>query len=626
VLVFNQDERTPSTLCDNVRNVGYDPNAIVKQSSTGPFDVDVTVEYRINASWYTFATAENRTITGVLGGEYQQFCWNFTLAAGPWRATVFADAHHEVNESNESNNIVTTYFTIRPTPLPDLVPLSLQITPQVAKPGDTQAFSVIVANRGTAAASVVSWVDVTDSTGTLLARLKVPPLLVDQSVTLGFGTHPDQRPAGDFVATALVNSLGNVTESNTTNDAISAAFTILPHPEPDLTLENVTLNGTREDRHGLRVVGEIANAGNASAYNATLRLYLDGEAARDFTVPTTLTPNGTAPFQFFFVLTAGNHTIRVLADPDDLIAELDKSNNEWDDNVTILPTPANDTLPNLVVDRLGAEPLDPSPGEVVNVTGLVTNLGLTRSAPTTVAFYLGAQLLGSARVGGVAPGVSVSFRFGWATPPPGPYELRAMVNPQGLLNESDTSDDNYTIDFDVVPPTPEAIPINDSAGSGAPDLAGNATGSGAPTNGSVTIEPASGNGTILEMPQVTLDTRPVPGGVKGIVSVSLRNPSLDPLDGVTISFTVDGRNLVTKLVPSIAAAATTSLTSGEVDLPAGSHTIGIVAQLVGSDAPIINETRPYTAEAGQKSLVPALPLAGAALAALAVAVLRRRRG
>ena len=90
--------------------------------------------------------------------------------------------------------------------------------------------------------------------------------------------------------------------------------------------------------------------------------------------------NGTAHIPARFTPGAGDHTIRVIADPDDKIGEIIESNNEA--NKTIYVEPCRDPA---VVDIMFDTQM-PDPGDAVNLTATVTNHG-NRTATFTVDLY-----------------------------------------------------------------------------------------------------------------------------------------------------------------------------------------------------------------------------------------------
>ena len=646
------DERAPTKLCNTASNVGYDPtvtrdpvtgNYVGQPAAlpTGSFNVRIRVERNLTVNgtitWRLLDDEQTRIQAGPGGGQGVETCWNFTLEAGHYRAIVDVDSANEVAEANartnatynpaEDNNKRITAFPVDPTPRPDLKVSQISVQPRNARPGDTQLFSATIVNTGRTNSSL-TWVDLVDATGRI-ARLRLAPLQPLQSLRVVTLTHPDERAPGEFVVHAVADPLDDVTETNETNNEASTTYGIAPHPQADLTLKNVTLSGTLMERRGIRIEGELLNIGNATSKNSTVRLYLDDAPARNITLPNDLPSNASSRFQFFFILTPGTHSLHVQADPTDVVPELDESNNDWQQIVTVEPATADQSLPNLIVDRLDAGPLDPSPNEVVNVTGLVHNIGTKRSENTSVSFYIGSKKLGSAHVGPVNPEVSVSFRYAWAAPPPGPYELRAWVDPDGLVNETDTNDNNYTIDFDVEEArAQDSPPTNDTGSDAIGNGTGNATIPPPPGAGPITIEPSSTNGmTGIEIPQLQITTRAIPGGVKGIIQASLRNPSIEPISKMTVTFSIDGVNVKTQLFSNLGGAATAPVTSGEIDVPGGSHTVSVEAKVLGTDFPPTNVTRAYQATPGDKSIVPG-PAAMSVLVAatvIALAVGRRKK-
>lgn len=112
---------------------------------------------------------------------------------------------------------------------------------------------------------------------------------------------------------------------------------------------------------------------------------------------------------------SGEHRLRLVADPDDAIVELDETNNaaEW----IVQVGDGND--PNLVVE-LGSIQFNPDPpreGRPLSVPAVIRNLGQGDADPFNVALYLGDPRVGGVRLAatrfesGLAGGVSAAVQF-----------------------------------------------------------------------------------------------------------------------------------------------------------------------------------------------------------------------
>lgn len=594
------DERQPTRICTSVLNIG-------EGASITPFhvvlrvdDVDVG-EKRVDGTFQT-------------GHGTEPMCWELPLKAGPHVFRVTVDAYGTVSESREDNNVYGDRgFIVPATPKVDLKMMSLTVTPPVGKPDSTQSFIATIANIG-AANATASEVDILDENG-LIARLPIRPLRPGESVRVATVTSTNFRPVGEFVARAIVDPMGNLSEIDERNNEAMAAYEVLEHPAPDLAFGNVTLSGNLVAKRGLRLDAVVPNLGDRVANDVAVRLLNATNVSLGNATRASIGAGLNATLSFFFILPEGNHTLRLVVDPDAKVVERNETNNAHELLVVIEPPPPSDDAPNLVIDRLDAAPSDPRPGEPVHLTALVHNAGDNASAPHSVNFTVNGAPAGSVRVvTRLEPGRYASVTLTWPGGAEGIHAVRATVDAQREIKELDEGDNNRTLDLEVAvppPPAPTPTPPPEAPVDETPAQ---------PTPPANETPPEAGRVVIGEL---VLGTRAVPGGLKGIASASLRNPTLTPVGSISVTFKVDGRVLKEVLVSGLGAAATGSATTGEVDLPAGSHTLSAEVRILGASAAPVVAQRAYDAAAGEKG-TPGFEGALLALAVAVVAMARRR--
>lgn len=616
------DELHPTDVCMEVYNF-----APANQGISGFFDVQMRIEQYVNGSAYLWKEEYQRTTSPISGGQQATMCWRFTLPAGGYLASASVDVANEVDESNETNNAHTRgyWFGVRERPKPDLVVVSkgFAIGPGDGANGYPQYFQVQVRNRGDAP-SVATEVEFRDETG-VLGRGELRALAAGGYGSAFIQTDPTLRPPGAYTAVATLDPDGLVDEHVETDNVATRAYVIVPHPAPDLVVRDLRINGTLVERRALRLEAVVANVGNKSAGTTTYRLDIDGAPVANQTLDR-LSAGANRTLVFPFYLTSGNHTVRVVADPLFAIGELDETNNDRDALVMVDAIPPDLRFPNLVIDRLSALPDDPGPGEVVTVNAYLRNVGEVPSDNLTLALVLDGVRIGEVRVPPIQPDRYHSARFEWTNATVGPHTLRAYVDANAEVREIHEDDNNDTLFLTILQPRVEqAPPVN---GTTTPPPAedetppnegdGNEPGSTAPPPTNATDD-ARGP----EITQVDVTTRPVPGALKGRITVGLRNPRLDALGRMTVAFKVDGRALKEVLVQGIPAAGLTGTSSGEVDLPPGKHDVQVEVRLVGAATPPAVSAATYDAQAGENGVPgPSLGLVVLAVAALA---LRRKK-
>ena len=603
------DDRSPVTACTDFVNIGTGPTA-------NPFRILLSID--------GVEVAEHQA-QGVYqqGGGETGVCWEgIMLARGRHTMSIRVDHLNEVIESDEGNNVRSAVFFVGAPPQVDLVVMDFDVTPREAGPGQTQTFIVNVTNRG-AIASSATVVELTDPTG-VLAEWPLPALSPSQTKTLVLPTYADVRPVGSFVARVIVDPGANVSEQNEGNNEAFLEFTVLDHPAPDYRITNVTVSGNHTAMRGVRIDVFVTNVGDRAVRGTVVRVLNETNTTLTTGVTRNIINPGTAAVvQFYATLPAGQHKLRLVADPRNLVPERNETNNEWLLELTILEASIDVALPNLIVERLYAMPEDPRPGEPVSVGALVHNVGTNVSTKTSINFSVNGRQVGTAEIPPLKPDAFYSAYIPWVGGNASLYTIRALVDPGDTVFEYEDGDNALEREFLISTQRPPAAePPAPTPTTPTPTTPTGPTGPTPTTPTGPATPPAPSNERVA-VGDIILSTREVPGGVKGFMSVSVRNPNIEPVGQLTVEFKVDGERVAQRLVAGIRGAGTIAVSSGEVDLPPGEHTITAELRVVGAtDAPLVRE-RSYEAEAGKKGL-PGFE-AVALLAAVAVALVVRRR-
>jgi subtilase family serine protease len=184
-----------------------------------------------------------------------------------------------------------------------------------------------------------------------------------------------------------IDPCGNtdINESNNHTDKI-----VRVNPTRDFSVTDITffMNNETLDPMDLRagvlttinVTIDITNFASCGG-SINVSWYLD-----NYTEPTNTTTvpfpadNGTVYAEFEWKIdTFGNHTVTVIADPENEILELNESNNASGQSVYI-------RAPDLVVEEIIIDPERPEVGEMVNITATVGNQGNKNASDVTVRF------------------------------------------------------------------------------------------------------------------------------------------------------------------------------------------------------------------------------------------------
>jgi subtilase family serine protease len=260
--------------------------------------------------------------------------WNTAgSVGGAHRLRIFVDSGYAVLEGNETNNNYVINLDLEGAL--DLKMENVTLRPAAPKSGEKVQFSATVKNLGSLPSNSSN---VTLSIGgspvdSKLITFVDPGLSRDASLnwqTVGL-------PAGTYDYSVSVVTLGNYTDANPANDAVTGTVELLPPtPAPDLKVSDITVV-TASPRSGdnLTLLVKVDNIGNVDAGTSTLMINLEkGTAMLKFTdsavqVPaltagSSTTVNVTRPTTAF---KAGNYRIIATADYSAALAELNETNN-----------------------------------------------------------------------------------------------------------------------------------------------------------------------------------------------------------------------------------------------------------------------------------------------------------
>jgi len=206
----------------------------------------------------------------------------------------------------------------------------------------------------------------------------------------------------------------------------------------------------------------------------------------------------------------------------------------------IMGTPAPN--PDLTVTGLTWSPASPIETDAVTLSATVKNIGLLAAPTTSVNFYLGSSLVGTASVGALAAGASTVVSANIGAKDAGSYPITAKVNENGAVIETDKSNNSYT--------NPSSLVVGQVQSS---DLIG--TTSWTPSN------PSGGNTVTFTVNLKNRGNIASAGGAHGI-TLALKNAAGTTIQ--TLSGSYNG---------SLAAGASANVTLGTWTAVNGSYTV-----------------------------------------------------
>jgi subtilisin family serine protease len=324
-----------------------------------------------------------------------------TIATGTYFIGAIVDPANLIDEGNEANNAKAGNAIVI-----NNIAVDLSVTavsgPASGNTGSPIAVTATVANLGTAAAAAttlnfyLSSDAVIGTTDTLLAALPVPSLAGGASTIISASPSiPATLPAGTYFIGAIADPNNAIIETNEANNS-RAGNTIVTSTAPvDLTMTAVSGPTTARDAQSITLTATVANLGKVSAPASTIRWYLSTDSvittADTPLASVTTTALAAGASRIVSITTAvpasvpaGTYRFGVIADPENLIAETNETNNARASTGTVAVSYSADLVMTAV-----AGPSSATTGTSVTFTGTVRNQGLGAiNRSFNVGFYV----------------------------------------------------------------------------------------------------------------------------------------------------------------------------------------------------------------------------------------------
>ncbi|MCC6442884.1 MAG: PKD domain-containing protein [Armatimonadetes bacterium] len=297
-----------------------------------------------------------------------------------------------------------------PVSLADLAvfPSDVVFSPAAPSPNRDVDWSITVRNvGGLDADGVVLWVYNGDPAagGALIGEeQRIAHIGAGESAVARFTTR--FPTTGFFDIYVLVDPNNTLPEANEGNNRAVVSLTVVnPSGQPDFVVLPSDLSfqpAAPKAGEPVQISAIVHNAGNYDAEGVTLRFY-DGDPAAggvplgpDFLFP--LVPSGgRVTAQLTAALTAGQHSVFAVADPDNKFGEPDKANNA--STVLIAVGASAVTLADLSLSAPALSNTAPKAGEPFDIDITLSNKGGTDAKAFAVRFFDGDPAAGGASLG-----------------------------------------------------------------------------------------------------------------------------------------------------------------------------------------------------------------------------------
>jgi murein DD-endopeptidase MepM/ murein hydrolase activator NlpD/subtilase family serine protease len=389
-----------------------------------------------------------------------------------------ADAGGTAGQFDRTNDRAKTEFVVEPPLVPDLVVRSITLNP-VSAPADTQVtVTARIANEGEAS-SLASKTRILANTDPL-AVLPTDTVLCDQVPTVALSPGASvqvsckpllvDRPYGINRVWAVADATAASGQTNTANDALSAAYEVLPPPASDLVVESLLLTpASAEPGREVQVAVRIRNQGTLAAAASTARVRINDSPSEVSTADTAIctaleTPSlaagAAADLSCTWTVTErapGTAFVWAMADVNSSAGQIDRSNDNRSAALEVLVPDG----PNLTVKRLVVRPNTARNGASVVVKARVFNKGNEAAPVSATTFRINQDPAGvgggdqvlceDVRTRAVAAGETVRVRCNavLADRPVGPSWMWATADTSDTAGDVDPRDDSRRAAFTV---------------------------------------------------------------------------------------------------------------------------------------------------------------------------------
>jgi len=357
----------------------------------------------------------------------------WTAEAGIHTFTAVADYKKQVSESDEYNNEKTYSLS---TVGPDLIIDSITWSPSGPPVGSTVIFTVSVKNQGT---------DVAVSSHVHLYVEDIPHGFKEgeriypgetQTRTFSWFTK-----AGPHEIKAIVDKDGSVPEIDEDNNEMTVVFSALL---PDLIIEDISWSPEAPSiLDNVNFTVFVTNQGGATSGMSSVDFYIN-DTLSDTGLINGLEPGASGNATFSWLAKEGTNVIKAVVTSGGALTESDETNNEK--TFTLSPG-----LSDLVIDSITWTPAEPSVRDNITFTVKVKNQGSGDSDDSRVILYIDGTSTGNKMLEPIDAGENKQATFTWRVEEVS-HQIKAVVDPQDAVPESEESNNEKTVTFSIAPP------------------------------------------------------------------------------------------------------------------------------------------------------------------------------
>ncbi|MDX6403845.1 MAG: hypothetical protein QOH70_1300 [Blastocatellia bacterium] len=377
------------TFSATIKNQGTaaTPAGVVHRVS---FSIDSTEVNWSDTSTTSLAAGASRTVTANNGPSGSS---TWTATSGTHTILANVDNTNLIAESNESNNTLTSSMTVGSGGLPDLIVTAVTWSPASPVTGNAVTFSATIQNQGGSAtpAGVIHGVEFrVDGVQVNWSDTSTASLAAGASRTVTANSGPNggsstwTATSGTHTILATVDDVNRISESNESNNTLTASMTVTSSGQPDLIVTAVSWSpASPVTGNAVTFSATIKNQGTAATPAGVVHrvgFSVDGTQVNWSDTSTTslaagasrtVTANSGPTGSSTWTATSGTHTILANVDNTNLIAESNESNNTLTSSMTV----GSGGLPDLIVTAVTWSPASPVTGNAVTFSATIQNQG-----------------------------------------------------------------------------------------------------------------------------------------------------------------------------------------------------------------------------------------------------------
>ncbi len=427
---------------------------VVNHGSAAARDVAVQFRDASESPAVPIGAAQSVTLIPAGGSGAVGIVYDTADKEGERQIQVVADPGNFIVESSESDNTAAKSITVLKRSAPNLIvqPRNVAFNPASPTEGDKVLVRAVVLNDGAedAADVVVQFLDVTEAGVSPIGRPHVINLLeAGSSATVPIVYDTLDRP-GDRRIRVVVDPSNFIRESSKEDNVTVVTLPVQPAAAPNLAMlsGNIKFDPPSPEIHDLVTVSAtVLNNGTETAHDVLVQ-FVDVTGGGSVPVGTeqlldAVPAGGGASVEVTYTDTGetGSRQIRVIVDPNNVIAESNERDNQATRGMVITPP----QLPDLIVNVADVEfdPESPVEGRDATISAKVLNRGNANAVGFVVRFLDVTERVpqpvgGPQRIALLGANDSATVSVTYETQgKAGERKIRIVADPEDAVKESD---------------------------------------------------------------------------------------------------------------------------------------------------------------------------------------------